>query len=155
MEHISFFMEPVPLDIIAKSFKGSHPFWKSGNILFEHRVKIESLTDFYYQIVESPLVVAMRDNFPDVEETDEMMGGYYRALKEIQISVLERGDSVKNFLRIQKAYEGKVRECFQKLPLRKDFEEIKDKYAATVPHVMIYPKSGIIMPDKIELKHVY
>ncbi len=155
IDHISFFMEQVPLDIISKCFLGKHSFWKSGTTLFEHKVDIESIGNLYYHVVESPLKTAIYDNFPDIPETKEESLEYFRIWEKFQINILERGTSIKNLLIIQKAYKGKVREQYMKISERGDFEEIKYKYAATVPHVMIYPASGIIPIKSIKKVHVY
>jgi hypothetical protein len=149
-DHISFFLEPVPLDTIAACFKHTHPFWKSGTELFEHAVDIKKLKDFKYQIVESPLKTAIYDHFPETPSMDEeTWDNYQRLVFELQKTAHEVGESNKMLLEIQTALMGKTKEYFERIRFRNDFENIRLKYAATVPHVMLYPKTGLVNVDSV------
>lgn len=58
-QHISFFFEPIPKDIIASVFNNEHKVWRSGNVLYEHQVKISDLGEFAFELVESPEVTEL------------------------------------------------------------------------------------------------
>lgn len=47
------------------------------------------------------------------------------------------------------AYKGEISSYFLKASKRKDFSEFSMLYAASVPHLMLYPSSGIIEIDSI------
>ena len=139
-QHISFFFEPIPLDIISKVFSGQHPVWYSGNVLYEHKVSIDDLGEFSYELVESPEVTELYynpryDNYSDKEwiklkNKITQENGYTSNTPEELINAIS-----KNI--------GSVRDAYIQLPHRLNFQDIKLKYAATVPHLMIYPKSGM------------
>lgn len=151
IDHISFFLEPIPLDTIAACFKHNHRFWISGKELFEHEVDIKHLKDFKYHLVESKLLTGLRDNVLDTSIIDNGSNfeQYLRLRNELQYVCGEIGDDNAALLEIQAASKGVTKECFEKIRMRADFDSIRDKYAATVPHLMVYPKTGLITVDAV------
>lgn len=147
-QHISFFFEPVPLDIIGKIFNNEHPFWYPGNEIFEYEVDISKLSSFSYHIVESKICLDEFYSLDYGDDDDFDAVKYYRVLDELQRKAHERGHGVTDFLKGRKAQLGQTRKMYEKLPKRPNWNEIRDKYAATVPHVMIYPIGGLIRIDK-------
>lgn len=149
-DSVSFFFEPIPTDIISACFKHEHDFWRSGKILFEHTVSISSLKDFKYHIVESPLKTAIYDNFPELPSMNDVTwDNYLRLSMELQQLAGEIGTDISTFKEIIHFLEGTTREQFSKIRYRKDFNNIKSKYAATVPHVMLYPKTGTVQVESV------
>ena len=58
VDHVSFFLEPIPKDTIASIFKGEHPFWKAGQTLYEHVVDTKTIDEkSFYRIVETPEIL--------------------------------------------------------------------------------------------------
>ena len=43
-DHISFFIKPIPFENIATYFNNKHSFWKNGQSLIEHRIKLSAPT---------------------------------------------------------------------------------------------------------------
>lgn len=143
-DHISFFFERVPLDIIADCFDGEHPFWYHGHVLYEHIVDTRDIKHFTYEVVEFP---EKTDMFYDSALSDKE---YFRKLKKV---MLENHYVGKDEAELERAFghvDGKVSEYYRQVKTRYDYEDvIKETYAATVPHVMLYPIGGIVVPKEV------
>lgn len=137
-EHISFFIDPLPLDVIAGIFGGMHPVWQTGTNLFQYVVETSLLPRFKYEVVESPEKTELY--YDDNISTEE----YYRRLKQLNKEKGYVGNGSTALTTACKPLVGRTREFYQQLSNRSNFDELKNKYAATVPHLMLYPDSGII-----------
>ena len=130
--HISFFFEPPPLDIIGDIFGPGHHTWAPGTKLIEHTVDTNNFGDFFYRLVESPEKTAM------IYDDGLSVEAYHKKLKQINEIFRYEGTTVEDLEFACKRLKGTVRKFYELLPTRTDFLNIKDKYAATVPHLMIY-----------------
>jgi len=138
-QHISFFFEPIPLNI-PSYFKSTHDVWVKGKILHEHVVESDSVGVFGYEIAEPPVKTELYyDESLSVE-------GYHKKLTEMYAT----GDYMGNgSAELEQAYaklqlQGKAEEYFKLLPSRPNYDQIGMKYAATVPHLMLYPATGVV-----------
>lgn len=149
-QHISFFFEPVPLDLVGKIFGKDHHFWFPGHEIYEHIVDVDHLPKFKYRIVESPIAVEMfyATDWGDLDDSDALK--YFRELAEKQKAHGEIGSNPSTFKATAHALVGSVRKAYEELPKRPNWEELKNKYAATVPHVMLYPTGGEVKVDEIK-----
>lgn len=147
-EHISFFFEPVPLDLVGKTFGKDHPFWYPGHEIYEHTIPIDTLPDFKYRIVETPLANELFYKTDWDKEVD--MAEYFKKLYDVQKQHGEIGESRSTFISTAQHLKGTVRKAYEELPKRPNWEELKSKYAATVPHVMLYPKGGEVIVAEIK-----
>lgn len=134
-EHISFFVDPQPLDILSKVY-GKHDVWYKGNVLYEHIVNLASVGDFKYHYVETPEKIQML--FDDSISILE----YYSALNKINKTKHYIGSTLREFVYPYLQFKGTVRDYILKAPSYPNWDSNKHKYAACVPHVMLYPKSG-------------
>lgn len=149
IDSISFFTEPVPLNI--SEYNGDdHWVWKSGAVLYQHEVSIQSLRDFQYHFVETPFRVACRDCYKASAAEDTRSGflQYCRLTLEMQRLFLEVGNSVPDLLAVCNVFENSLVAAFKARLLRDDFKAYLSTYAGRIPHVMIYPKSGTIRVAK-------
>lgn len=143
-KHISFFFEKAPLDILGKIFGKEHSAWYPGSELFEYCVDSSMLGKFSFHLVESPEKTKL---YYDSSLTDKQ---YCQKLLQVE---RERGYIGRGEKYMEEAITpllGGTREAFKQLPQRPNWKEIKNKYAATVPHLMVYPDSGIV---RYESKH--
>lgn len=142
--HISFFIDPVPLDIIGKLFKGENDFWFDENEVYEYVVETSFLDDnILFSLVESPTDVEDLDNTRWID-TPEFKKEYIRTNEAEKRKSGETGNGIVNLDKQIIKYKGKTREFFIKASKRSDFKDNVLKYAASVPHLMLYPKSGAI-----------
>lgn len=148
-QHISFFFDPVPLDVVGRIFGKEHPFWYPGHEIYEHVVSLDHMPDFKYRIVETPLANKMfyDTDWDELDDSDKLM--FFRKLAEAQKAHGEIGHSAGQFRSVASEFVGKARKAFEELPKQPNWGEIKKQYAATVPHVMLYPKGGEVKVDKI------
>lgn len=151
-QHISFFFEPIPLDI-PKYFPKDHPVWFKGNALVEHVVETSSIKPFGYEVVEFPEKRELYlDDSVSTEEYHEAMRGIYKASKYIGF-----GESELSQVAEEKKLVGILEDSFLKLSQSPGFKtgDSRHKYAPLVTHVMLYPEGGTVKPvsvKKIRLK---
>ena len=146
--NISLFLEPLPLNV-AEIFNNTHEFYRSGLTLIEHVVDSNAIElDILFTLTETPekvallygsqkwyegmpeeLIIANKKEIDDMEESKGYMGQ-------------GRLDMIKACRSIPKGIEKyfmKSAKLHGKFPK----DKINQKYAANVPHLMIYPKGSI------------
>lgn len=158
-EHISFFFDPIPSDIIANAFQGHHhEFWYNGHDIYEHVVESEHIGKFLFQIVETPSDILAIDDFPDDGAPDSAYTLFFLNANKRKIKDREIGDEA-TFESAASRFVGKTRQAYiDSLYAKRDYEKRynSDKpwrqYAAFVPHVMLYPEHQIIQLDRPVVK---
>lgn len=145
-DHISFFFERPPLDKMSSVFGNDHPFWYPGNKVYEHVVKIDLLPKIKYLITESP---AINDFFYSKESDKLTDEEFYNEVYRIRVTNLEIGDSVIDLKKVIERLKGETLKNYLRLRTRPNFADIRKKYAATVPHVMLYPERGTVSVSKV------
>ena len=143
-DHISFFFERLPLDIQGSVYGKDHPVWFPGNKLFEYELPLVGLPDFDYEVVETPKKTEL---YYDESLTIPV---YKEKLRLLNQKEGYRGNGHKELIKALRPLEGLTRECVAKANSYPNWDEIKYKYAANVPHVMIYPVGGIIHFHKVQ-----
>lgn len=144
-EHISFFLERIPLDILGSIFKGvNHQVWYTGSHLYEYEVDVGKMSEFSYDIVESPL-----SNRLFYDETTDYMSNidYAILLQKTKLAAGEIGYTKREFLKVAPQYIGILRQEYLKLPSRPNWDRLQSLYAGSVVHVMLYPTTGIVAYD--------
>ena len=148
-KQISFFFDPIPLDIIADLFKGKNDVWKMGTELFQYEVDVNSLEpDIWFLIAESPEITKFLDSI-NWQDGREFLIKVKREKIKKQIELGEIGQGLPNLIKHIQRYKGMTRYYYIQASKRKDFEEYIHLYAAFVPHVMLVPKSGIIKYNRM------
>jgi len=145
-DHISFYMDRPPLDILPKIFKGKHDFWINGNRIHEYIVDVDSLEkNILFYMTETPAKVKHMDTveWPD-DPTDEFLIKYFAEGLKQALKLGEVGRGREELKKQILKYVGKTRDYYIQASHRKDFDENIQKYAACVPHLMLYPSSGTI-----------
>ena len=144
--HISFFKEPLPLNAVAAVFKGNHPFWKPGTHVYRHEVEVDDILPAWYKLAES---VEMMVHFYD-PKLDDLTGDQWRAFEKKELIKLGYlGNQPSALKKAILKNQGKTLEAYLALPSRPNFNDIKMKYAAAVPHLMVYPEKGIVKVKKV------
>ncbi len=137
-DHISFFFERPPFEILGTIFGKDHPVWFPVNKLYEHIVDTQDLDTFFYDLVEFPeKTIMFYDN--SIKDSE-----YFKRMALVIKEKKYQGTSVVDLEKACLSLKGTTREYFSLLPTRVNFSEIKGKYAATVPHLMIYPEKGYV-----------
>lgn len=141
-DHISFFFDKVPLKIIGNLFKGKNDFWKNGNEIYEYIIDTASLSNnIKYFITETPSQIKKLDE-TDWIDSDEFFQQYMKEKKRMAEANNEIGESRSELEKQIKKYKGKTEAYYIQASKRDDFDENITKYAAYVPHVMLYPEHG-------------
>jgi hypothetical protein len=146
-DHISLFLEPVPLNILGTIYKGvGHDIWYTGSKLYEYQVNIDNLPYFKYNLMETPFEIELLedDRYEDLS-LEEYIDLLYRKKKELHLV----GDNVKEFKRQVALFTGLTQKKFTKLRDNPNWDKLKLLYAPTIPHVMLYPKGGIVNYEKV------
>lgn len=153
-DHISFFFEPIPSKLLSELFT-EHPFWFKGNKIYEYIIEIKSLKNkIDYHVVESENKTLLYDNFVFennwIEDDVILLDKYIQLENKMLYEWKEKGDSLKELMIQAKKHQGIIELAYKKAVNRYDFEENKNKYAANVPHIMLYPLNGEIIPLRIK-----
>lgn len=135
-QHISFFFDPIPRDVY-KYFNNNHPVWTKGNKLYEYEVYVDDIKKFKYHIVETPDIVEL---IYDESVTDE---DFYKSYEELTLNKYT-GSNAKDLYEASYEFIGETSNYYKKAFKLDSKKEQRMKYAAGVPHVMIYPDSGLI-----------
>ena len=148
-DSLSFLLDPAPLDVIAGVFKKQHPFWYSGAELFQYKVRINDLVAMPFEMVETPSKTALIDSITDEQWQESWYPEWRKIINDLLVMMGDKGDKLKALKASIKRYQGTTRERYLMVTERADYEGLKTKYAATVPHLMVYPKNGLIKIDSV------
>lgn len=154
-KNLSFFFEPMP-ENIGTILHQEHDFWKRGQVVYEHIIDINQLPiDVPYRIVETYAKTKLM-----YEEQHWDMIGVKPGLRD------EYMEEIRN-LEERNGYIGfgreKLKGVLKTLPydIIKDYEDLYkrskaypednllEKYAATVPHLMAYTAEHKIKPQQV------
>ena len=150
LDHISFFFDPVPLELLPDIFdRTRHPVWFKGNELYEHQISVASLDEkVLYQVVESARRTALLDKFSEendwTKDDPTVRKKWDMLINRMQSQWGEIGDTRAGLIKQIKQLHGSTKAGFMIAKSRADFADGYTKYAANVPHVMLYPASGEI-----------
>lgn len=155
---ISLFMEPLPLNV-ADIFRNEHNLYRSGLELYEHVIDSNNLPlNIDWHIVESPEKVELLYKKQDWENaTEEMMKAYKDEISAMEINEGYIGSGRLALVKKLRSrfFSGKTMEDYFKeaeyLHCNHPEDKIIDRYAACVPHVMIYPAMKTIKVQSSKL----
>lgn len=153
-DSISFMFERPDFEKIADLYlkRGhKHPFWFRGHEINEYIVDLDRFRprkNMKYSIVESPEKTAL---YYDESVSDSE---YTTLLKEAVESNGYDGDNVKDLKKSWSSLRSRLRhswmlDAYRKLMSSPNFEENKDKYAPTVPHLMLYLEEGVMKYETV------
>lgn len=146
-EHVSFLLEPAPLDILSGIFPKDHHTWSKGTKLVEHVVDLSG-QDFYgWAIVEGPVSMFFLDHVPwSDNQTYKKL--FFKGMQVGRKWFKESGTDYQSLMKaLKRIPAGTTRKAYENLPKRKDYGDVKNLYAATVPHLMVYTKQPIKVLD--------
>lgn len=151
-ESISFFCGAIEARTLM-SVIPDHPFWKKGNIIFEHVVEMEEIDkDISFMFVETPddmrelMQIPIADFDKPGFENEYLRAKHKRKHQtgEIVDGHVSKAIFPRELLElIGKKYNDPT-EWFIKKYRNQNYKEFWNdgKYASCVPHVMLYPKFG-------------
>ena len=142
---ISLFIEPIPLDI-ASIYKNEHELWQSGAEFVQYEIDISQLpAGIAWRLSESPEKTRLlyeKQDWEAAKKDKSLIAKYVKEIhdKEKAMGYIGHGrdELVKiadRFTRKTKRFMHKAAEIALAYPEDGGFK----KYAACVPHVMIYP----------------
>lgn len=147
IDSLSLFFDPIPYILLPKIFKNGHHTWVKGNELFEYVINVDSLEkNINYYVTETP------DDLKDLDKIDDNKWEndpnysveYFKHKFKRKQSTGEIGTSLSKLKDQIKIYAGGTEQSYIAASKRSDFIDNQNKYAASVPHVMVYPSNGII-----------
>jgi hypothetical protein len=156
VDSISFFFEPIPSEIMHQIYGEGHPVWFEGNKLYEYEVKMDLLPQrILYEVVESERELVALDKFVKdhnwVEDDPVLLKKWFAFILNEKLKWGEYGnDRSKLFLQAKKN-SGNLTTNFLKAAQREDFKDNFRKYAASVPHLMMYPEDGTVRYEIMSL----
>ena len=148
-KNISFFMEPVPRNL-ASILNHEHKFWKKGITLIEHEIDTSFIeNDIYYRLVESTektKLIYEKQNWDIVRTNPELREVYIKQIDDLEKKLNLKSKGITNLIKVASKYKG-IKKYYEDMYIRhKEHPEdgLMEKYAATVPHLMTYPKAEYI-----------
>lgn len=149
---ISFFFEPIPLDL-PEILHHKHSFWKSGTSLYQYEIYTSQLDDNTpYVLTESEEVIDLLYNKQDwdkVKGNESLIKQYRKEIQDLETRLKYRGTDISDLIKVSGKYQKGIRDKYKalyELSLKYPNDGLLDKYAACVPHVMIYTDKLIIKP---------
>ena len=146
--NISLFLEPLPLNV-AEIFNNTHEFYRSGLTLIEHVVDSSAIPlDVLYTLTETPEKVALLYGSQQWYEgmPTELIDANKKEIEDMEIDKGYIGQGRMNIIKACRSVPKGIEKYFRKsAKLHEKFpdDKINEKYAANVPHLIIYPKDKI------------
>lgn len=135
---ISFFFEPIPLSV-PKLLNHEHKFWKRGTRVYQHVIDLDTLPfDLAWFIAETPDVT---EKIYSMNWDDEKQIANNRKVIEDIRNGTWRGKGLREFETKSKPFVSGIKEAFQnlyQLHVDNPDDDLLKKYAACVPHAMLY-----------------
>lgn len=142
---ISLFLAPIPLDI-AKIYKGQHELWQSGKELVQYEIDSQSLpAGIGWRLCESPektRLLYQHQDWKAAEKDKTLIPIYLKEIKdkEEKLGYIGHGrekldKACKPFVKSNRQFMEEAANIALEFPEDGGFK----KYAACVPHLMIYP----------------
>ena len=151
VDHVSFFLEPIPKDTIASIFKGEHPFWKAGQTLYEHIVDTKDIDEkSFYRIVETPEIDKYTDQFDWGVKDLATRSKYFQAMNKEMLRLGWSGYGISKMVQKCSVFIGKTEGYYIQARMREDADMSRQLYAGNVPHLMIYPKGGSVEVESVK-----
>lgn len=158
---VSFFFEPIPLDL-PQLFFNKNPMWVSGETLYQHEIELYTLEpDILYHIVETPrkteLLYEVQD-WSKVKSQPKLKDLYFNQVEKMEVRYGYRGKGVKKMLfvirrdRLATGIRYRFNEAVNIIEKHNEWETNGTKYAAMVPHVMLYPTTPIKVHNVTPIK---
>lgn len=146
-DHISFLFEPPPLSEMSSIFPPDHHTWRKGNSLYEYIVDSANIGQFNYHVKEMPEKTRLRYATKSYGDGTE----YYRKLKALTLDGGYIGKGSDQLDKCSLKFLGTTQDMYRAIKTRPDYDNLKDKYAASVPHVALYPVSGLVAYESVRL----
>ena len=147
-EKINFLFAPAPLDKIAGYYNGENPFWTSGAKLYEYRVRIKNLDDMPGTLSEELWHTALLNAVEWYDDKDRRAEWFsaIAILRKMQGSIITNN---RDLVTQAERYAPLTASQYSLMQSNPEWDDVKLKYAATVPHVALAPPDGIIVYDII------
>lgn len=147
VDSISFFFDSIPLDIMGDIYGKDHKAWGNGSVLVEHVVDVNKLDNLIpYRVVESELDMKHIESidWKQWDSSEAYIAKWYSDLLAVKKASGEQGIKRSDLIKQIKHFKGSTRKNIINASRDPDFKNYKDKYAANVAHLMLYPVKGII-----------
>ena len=143
--HVSLFLEPIPLNL-PEIFEHKHEFWISGLKLIEHIVLLEDIPEnISFSLEESPEkthLLYKKQDWTLVKEKTELIAEFKKEIVESQKKHGYIGHGKNSMIKACGRFTTGIERYYREsAKIAKQYPEDGgySKYAACVPHLMIYP----------------
>lgn len=153
INHISLFLDPIPLSLVRKHFT-SNKVYQSNEFIFEHIIDCEQLKNnlYMFKLKENPI-----NNFMSEYlwiNSDLVKPIYFNIRKLLNELVGYDGKAYEDLIKIINKFKGKTSQAFIDLVNSDKFsDELKKMYAPTVPHLFIFPVNGELEVKEVKKKY--
>jgi len=143
-DHISLFIERIPVQHMGAIYKKSHEVWFAGNVITEYQIELSALKDAGYVLEETPekrefYHGPLADAWYDENASEDERAKVKKRLNELRAKNHTIGKGTKELMKGITPFLGTTRDAFFALE-----GNDTDKYAPYVPHLMMWPVGGTI-----------
>lgn len=152
VDHVSFFLEPIPKETIAAIFSNKHPFWRAGQKLYEHVIDSDDIDEkSFYRIVETPEINKFTDQFDWAVKDLTARSKYFVEMNKEMLRLGYSGYGISKMVSKCQQFIGKTEGYYIRARTLDSDGHSATQYAAYVPHLMVYPKGGVIPIKSVSL----
>jgi hypothetical protein len=131
---MSFFFDPPPYNEFLYHYDNKDR-WKPGSTVYEHTIDLDDIIlPCYWRVVESPINTTMLGSIWD--SVDDKL--WFKMRWELLAVTHHMGFDLSNLGKAVEKYKGTTTDYYRKLWDSENFNDLKDRYAPNVPHLMLW-----------------
>jgi hypothetical protein len=149
IDHISLFLDPIPLDLVRKHFTLNKTY-QTNKFIFEHQVDCSQLmTNLHkFSLKENPINNFMV-NYLWVD-SNLVKPIYFNIRSLLTKSMGYDGDTYEDLIKVINKFKGKTTQAFIDVIASDKFSDnLKRMYAPYVPHLFVFPINGELSVYKV------
>ncbi len=149
-KNLSFFIKELPINL-PEVLNNKHKFWTKGAQIWCHVIDVSVFpTNITYRLMESPEKIKLlykTQDWSSIEGDSELAALYRKQIFDMEKAQGYMGRSRNGLVRALNKFKDMDTVSYYKHMAALDIlypeDKLMDKYAACVPHVMVYPTTTI------------
>lgn len=143
----SFMIDELPFDVILNSrFDPNHTVYKKGATIYCYEINVLNLPQMHWRLTESPTDTFIRHFWIENEFYKRI---FFKMKNWLKIIEGNENEDLSKLIKTVRKYKGSYNRYFKRWVNSKSFINESNMYAATIPHIQLYPVDGIIEFEKV------
>lgn len=148
LDHISLFLDPIPLEILPDLFEGKNAFYQKGVRVYEYVIRLPDDANMRWALQETPEINTYSDDWDWSSLSREKRREYIRKINAEMTRRGLQGVGTTKLMKAIKPFCGRTEEFFKLARQSPWANDTVAQYAAEVPHLMVYPTDGTLKISK-------